>query len=379
MSAIVLSKFKSGIWEKQYEYESFLPNLIDSDWTIDNNDVLDLLSRADRKLGELNAFATLIPDIDFFIKMHITKEATLSSKIEGTQTHVEEALMKEQDINPEKRDDWSEVQNYIHAINEAISLLETLPISNRLLKQTHLVLLDGVRGKHKQPGAYRTSQNWIGGASIKDATFIPPHPDKVENLMADLEKFINKQAKLPPLIKAAIAHYQFETIHPFLDGNGRLGRLLIVLYLVNAEALQKPALYLSAFFEKNNALYYTNLTHVRTNNDMTQWLKFFLVGIYETAENSINTFKAIIQLKQSIESELLITLGKKSVLGGNYLMLLFKHPVLDASDTSAMLEVSITTANRLIADFTRLGILKEISGFKRNRIFAFEKYISLFS
>lgn len=378
MSTIVLSKFKSGEWEKQFEYKSFSPLYIDCEWVIDSNEVLELLSNADRKIGELNAFATLIPDVDFFIKMHITKEATLSSRIEGTQTHVEEALMKEQDIDPEKRDDWAEVQNYIEAINNAISSLSDLPISNRLLKQTHLVLMQGVRGKHKQPGAYRISQNWIGGASIKDATFIPPHPDKVEPLMADLERFINNQAKFPPLLKAAVAHYQFETIHPFLDGNGRLGRLLIVLYLVSAGVLQKPSLYLSAFFEKNKALYYDNLTNVRSKGNMAQWLKFFLVGIYETAENSINTFKAIIKLRQKIESEQLITLGKKSKLAGTYLMLLFKNPIIDANDTSEMLDINITTANRLIADFVKLGILKEITGFKRNRIFVFEEYISLF-
>ncbi len=376
---IILSKFKSGQWERQYEYQSFLPNVIDSDWNIDNNEVLELLSKADRKIGELNAFGTLIPDVDFFIKMHITKEATLSSKIEGTQTHVEEALMKEQDIDPEKRDDWSEVQNYIKAINAAISNLESLPISNRLLKETHRVLMQGVRGKHKQPGEYRTSQNWIGGASIKDATFIPPHPGKVDDLMADLEKFINNQSKLPPLIKAGIAHYQFETIHPFLDGNGRLGRLLIVLYLVNAGVLQKPSLYLSAFFEHNKSLYYDNLTNVRTKNNLIQWLKFFLVGVHETAENSINTFKAIISLKQGIESQKIITLGKKSALAARFLMLLFKNPIIDAADTSALLEINIATANRLIADFIRLDILHELTGFKRNRIFAFTKYIELFS
>lgn len=379
MGDIILSRFKSGNWQKQFEYHSFLPTKVDSDWNIDDNEVLDLLSRADRKIGELNAFATLIPDVDFFIKMHITKEATLSSKIEGTQTHVEEALMKEQDIDPEKRNDWTEVQNYIQAINGAINALEKLPISNRLLRQTHDVLMQGVRGKHKQPGRYRISQNWIGGASIKDATFIPPHPDNVEELMADLELFINNQTKLPPLIKAAIAHYQFETIHPFLDGNGRLGRLLIVLYLVDAGVLQKPSLYLSAFFEKNKALYYDNLTNVRMKNNMVQWLKYFLVGVYDTAENSINTFKAIISLRQKIESEQIITLGKKYALAGRYLMLLFKNPIVDAADTSQLLDINIATANRLIADFTRLNILKEITGFKRNRMFAFTDYIDLFA
>ena len=224
-----IQKFKAGTLKKQYGYSSFSPSLINHSWLVNDAKINNLLSNADRKLGELNAFSMLIPDVDFFIKMHITKEATTSSRIEGTQTSMEEALQSEAYINPEKIDDWHEVHNYIKAMKFAIAQLDKLPVSNRLLKQTHKKLLQGVRGRHKLPGDFRTSQNWIGGASLKDAAFIPPHHDEVPDLMSDLEKFINNDdLHVPPLIRIALAHYQFETIHPFLDGNGRLGRLLIL-------------------------------------------------------------------------------------------------------------------------------------------------------
>ena len=257
-------------------------------WQIDNAELVMLLSQADIKLGELNAFSQLIPDVDFFIKMHVLKEVTLSSRIEGTQTNIDEAIQKAEYIQPEHKDDWQEVQNYVQAMNQAIESLENLPLSNRLLKQTHFTLMQGVRGTHKMPGEFRQSQNWIGGSSLVDAVFIPPHLDSVDDLMGDLEKFLhNTNTLVPPLIKIGIAHYQFETIHPFLDGNGRIGRLLISLFLVSNQLLFRPTLYLSDFFEKNKGLYYDNLTRVRTHNNLAQWLKFFLEGVRSTSENSI--------------------------------------------------------------------------------------------
>src|ERR1035437_667229 len=251
-----ISSFKAGRLVQRIQYKSFEPNLIDQSWLIDNPELVLLLSQADIKLGELNAFSQLIPDVDFFIQMHVFKEGTKSSRIEGTQNNIDEAVQKEQYIQPEKHDDWQEVQNYVQAMNEAIQNMETLPLSNRLLKQTHQTLLQGVRGTHKLPGEFRRSQNWIGGSSLADAAFIPPHQDSVDDLMADLEKFLhNQNVPIPHLIKIGIAHYQFETIHPFLDGNGRIGRLLVTLYLVSNKLLSKPTLYLSDFFEKNKSLY----------------------------------------------------------------------------------------------------------------------------
>jgi len=370
--------YKSGSYKQQFKYKSFTPTFVNHGWEISDSSLSLLLSQADNKLGELNAFSQLIPDVDFFIKMHVNKEATSSSRIEGTQTNIEEALQKIEYIDPEKRDDWEEVQNYVEAMNKAVAALDKLPVSGRLLKETHGILLQGVRGKDKQPGEFRNSQNWIGGATINDAVFIPPHQDDVADLMSDLEYFLNEENHpVPHLVRIAIAHYQFETIHPFLDGNGRLGRLLITLYLVSKGLLVRPTLYLSVFFEKYKPLYYDNLTRVRTHNDLTQWVKFFLEGIRQTSENSIQTFKSIINLRNKYEHEIL-TLGKKTKLAKAFLQYLYSHPIIDSNDIVTNFSISVPPALRLIDDFIRLGILKEITGFKRNRIFAFDEYVKLF-
>lgn len=373
-----ISSFESGKLVQRLAYKSFEPTLINMPWHLDSDEVALLLSQADQKLGELNAFSQLIPNVDFFIKMHVLKEGTKSSRIEGTQTNIDEALQKEEYIQPEKKDDWQEVQNYVQAMNTAIADLDKMPLSNRLLKKTHKIILQGVRGKHKQPGDFRISQNWIGGNSLADAKFIPPHQDGLLDYMSDLELFIhNENTHLPHLIKIAILHYQFETIHPFLDGNGRIGRLLITLYLVSTGLLVKPTLYLSDFFEKNKEHYYDNLTVVRTKNDLIQWLKFFLEGIRVTAENSIQTFKEIIALRASIETKIM-TLGKKQILANNVLQYLYSQPITDMQSIATATNVSLTSISRLLNDFVKLGILVELTGFKRNRIFAFEQYVKLF-
>ena len=374
-----IKDFKAGVYKQQYKYKSFTPNPVNIEWQISDSVLVNLLSEADIKLGELNAFSQLVPDIDFFIRMHVSKEATTSSRIEGTQTNITEALQNVDYIDPEKRDDWEEVQNYINAMNQAIKSLDKLPLSNRLLRNTHKNLLDGARGRHKQPGEFRKSQNWIGGASLNDAVLIPPHHDELPELLSDFEKFINNiNNPLPHLIRIGIAHYQFETIHPFLDGNGRIGRLMITLYMVCNGLLAKPTLYLSAFFEKNKQLYYENLTSARTHNNLNQWLKFFLEGVRQTAESSINTFRAIIELRQQIENLDILTLGKKTPLAQKFMHYLYSKPIIDSRETSENLSVNPSTANRLIENFIKLGILKDVTGYKRNRIFVFDKYLRLF-
>lgn len=374
-----INDFKSGTWKQQFHYRSFLPQYVNHIWKIDDEQLNYLLGKAHIKLGELNAFSILIPDVNFFIRMHIKKEATISSRIEGTRTSMEEVLQKADNINPEKRDDWHEVHNYVNAMNEAIDKLTRLPISNRLIKEAHKILLQGVRGEHRLPGEFRNSQNWIGGSSINDAVFIPPDQHEVPELMSDLEKFLNNDnLYVPDVIKIAIAHYQFETIHPFLDGNGRIGRLLITLYLVSTGILAKPALYLSDYFDKNKTLYYDNLMRVRTHNDMRQWLLFFLEGVRQTSENSIDTFKKIILLRNRLEQHEIMKLGKKARSAQQFLNYLYGQPVVDSSDVAATLQVNASTALRLIDDFTKLNILREITGYRRNRIFIFTEYLNLF-
>lgn len=373
-----VTSFKAGKKVQRYQYKSFEPNIVDMPWQIDNAELNMLLSIANIKMGELNAYSQLIPDVDFFIKMHVLKEGTKSSRIEGTQTNLDEAIQKAEYIQADKKEDWQEVQNYVQAMNHAIENLEKLPLSNRLLKETHSILLQGVRGTHKLPGEFRLSQNWIGGCSLIDATFIPPHQDSVADLMADLERFLhNDNTPVPHLIKIGIAHYQFETIYPFLDGNGRIGRLLITLYLVSNHLLHKPTLYLSDFFERNKSLYYENLNRVRSHNDLTQWLKYFLEGVRSTSENAIQTFKHIIQIRTEVEHKI-ISLGKKQALAKSFLQFLYGKPITDANDVAKDLNINISTALRLIEDLIKLEILIEVTGFKRNRIFAFDDYIKLF-
>jgi Fic family protein len=373
-----ITNFKSGNSIQRYQYKSFEPSKVNIEWLIDNAELQLLLSQADIKLGELNAFSQLIPDVDFFIKMHILKEGTKSSRIEGTQTKIDDAVQKEENIEAEKKDDWLEVHNYVEAMNQSIKSLDKLPLSNRLLKQAHRTLMRGARGNRKTPGEFRKSQNWIGGASLRDAIFIPPHQDSVDDLMNDLEKFLhNENLAIPQLIKIGIAHYQFETIHPFLDGNGRIGRLLITLYLVSNNLLSKPTLYLSDFFEKHRSLYYDNLTRARTHNDLVQWLKFFLEGVRATAESSIQTFKNIIKLRSEVETKI-AKLGKKQEMAREFLQHLYSNPMVDSSDVVKLFKINISTALRLIDDFVKLKILKEITGQKRNRNFVFEGYVKLF-
>jgi Fic family protein len=371
-----MKNFHAGRYVEQGGYKSFQPEPLCKEWIIDDMPVLSILSRADRFLGRLDMYSEYV-DIDLFTQMHIAKEATQSSKIEGTQTKIGEAFLDEREVGPERRDDLEEVQNYIKAMNESVALLEKLPFSMRLLRQTHKILLRGVRGEHRTPGELRKSQNWIGGATLKDAAFVPPVHTEISALLSDLEKFANRDDDIPDLIKIAVMHYQFETIHPFLDGNGRTGRLMITLYLVNKGILKRPILYLSDFFEKHRQLYYDNLTRVRTQNDISQWLKFFLTGVVETSQNGVKTLQNIMRLKQEIEIKC-DKLGKRGEDARKVLNYLYKRPIVSTQETINVIGKAPQAAYNLVRDLEKLGILKEMTGAQRNKLYSFAPYINLF-
>lgn len=375
----IVEKFKAGHLEKGMDYRFFVPSEINRLWVWEDATLNTLLEKASIKLGELNSFARLVPNIDLFIQLHVTKEAVVSSRIEGTQTNMDEALLPREEIKPERRNDWQEVHNYTKALNDAIEQLHKLPLSSRLLRQAHKTLLQGVRGEHKRPGEFRSSQNWIGGASLADAVFIPPAPHYVNPLMSDLENFLhNRDIQVPALIRMGLAHYQFETIHPFLDGNGRIGRLLITLYLVSENILEKPLLYLSVFFEKNKILYYDNLTRVRQKNDLLQWLKYFLVGVEETSTKAVQTLTAITQLKNKIEHDIQSGLGRRSNTGLKLLTHLFRNPSINVKKVEEVCQLSTKSANDLVNVFEENKWLKKVGDSERYRRFIFESYLTLF-
>lgn len=373
-----MKHFIPGQYISQGYYKSFQPSGINRQWELADMDVMSLLSQADQEIGRLDMFSNYIPNVDLFIGMHVAKEATSSSRIEGTQTNIDQAVSDALSISPEKREDWDEVQNYIRALKWSIDELKNIPLSTRLIRETHKILLHGVRGNKKEPGSFRRSQNWIGGATLKDATFIPPVHTDVPDLMSDLEKFIHgAELAIPELLKIALIHYQFETIHPFLDGNGRTGRLLIPLYLVSKGVIKKPVLYLSDFFEKNRTLYFDNLMAARVHSDIIRWIKFFLVGIIETARSGITTFDKILNLKNKTDLKVsaLGTRASKATIVINHL---YEHPVTDAEKIAGWAGISMPSAYKLIGELVSRQILNEITGGQRNRVFVFEEYLALF-
>lgn len=374
-----IEDFQAGKWLKQYQYKSFSPCFINQEWTRDDARINTLLESATRAIGELNAYSLLVPNVDLFIHMHIVKEANTSSRIEGTQTQIDEAVAPAEMVAPERRNDWEEVQNYVQAMNEAIKQLEEMPLSTRLLRQTHATLMKGVRGEEKMPGEFRRSQNWIGGAGPSDAVFVPPHQNEVVELMSDLEKFLhNDEIHVPDLIRIALAHYQFETIHPFCDGNGRIGRLMITLYLCSKRILQKPTLYLSAHLEKHKGSYYDALTMVRHSNELGHWVRFFLNAVRETAENSRTTFESIVKLRSEVEEKIL-GLGKRAENARQLLNHLYQRPVVTPNQVADLLGVSHPTASSLIQSFEDLSILKPSFKIDRSQAYAFEQYIHLYA
>ncbi len=370
--------FRAGSYKEQYRYKSFDPAKVNHSWIWEDPKINVLLERATQALGELNAFFVIVPDVNLFIHMHILKEANSSSRIEGTRTNMDEVLMKKEEVDPEKREDWQEVQNYVEAINYAIKQLETLPLSNRLLRETHAVLMRGVRGGEKYPGEFRISQNWIGGSGLSDAVFIPPHHGDLADLMGDLETFWhNEVIDVPHLVRIAISHYQFETIHPFLDGNGRIGRLLITLYLVNHGLLNKPTLYLSDFFEAHRSSYYDALSRVRESNDLIHWVKFFLNAVITVSEKGKSTFMGILELKERVDN-IVIRFGRKAENARKIVRFLYIKPLAGIDEIAQWLEVSYKPAKQLMDELEKAGIIEEMTGFSRNKMFGFKKYMDLF-
>jgi Fic family protein len=359
------------------EYNCFMPSMVNREFTLTNR-LAEHAEEATRLLGELNAYSAIVPDVEFFISMHIRKEAVQSSKIEGTHTDIDDAILQEEDVSPERRDDWKEVQNYIEALNYSISKLGDFPLATRLLNEAHRILLQGARGNGKRPGEIRDKQNWIGGATIQSAIFVPPHPEFLPQLLSDLEEmWHSRSVAMPKLIRIAVTHYQFETIHPYADGNGRIGRLLIMLQMMNYKLMDKPTLYMSDFFERHRQNYYGALTEVRVNQNLDHWLAFFLDGVIESAKSGKQKFEKIMLLRTTYYDRVM-KLGRRADKANKLINNLYRDPVTTAAHTSHVLGISQSNANLLINELVNAKILKEITGFSRNRIFLLDEYVQIF-
>ncbi|MBR3705731.1 MAG: Fic family protein [Firmicutes bacterium] len=335
-----------------------------------------LVIEANRRLAKLDAAAELIPDMDLFISMYVRKEALLSSQIEGTQCTLEDVLDPDADANVNL--DVADVVNYVSALQFAQERLETLPLCCRFIKEVHAELMKGVRGSDKSPGEFRHSQNWIGpaGCSLRNARYVPPNvPDMVE-AMADLEKYINEDWEFDPLVRAALIHYQFETIHPFLDGNGRVGRMLVLLYLMDKGLLQKPVLYISYFLKKNQMEYYDRMSWVRSGGNYEQWIHFFLEAVSEAAEDGMESVKALLQLHEQNLSRLPDSKRKRDIVRELFAYIQ-KHPIIDVKRTASELGISYNTAASAVKKLQELEILKEKTNKARNRVYIYEDYVNI--
>lgn len=358
-------------------YKSFVPNPLPPVPPIElSEDIVGLLVKANSQLAVLESIAARIPNVELFISMYVRKEALMSSQIEGTQATLEDILDPMLDTNTNRN--IADVVNYIKATEFAITRLQTLPLCNRLIKETHAVLMEGVRGQEKNPGEFRYSQNWIGGqgSTLKNARYIPPSPDDMQNAMSDLEKYINTDDDLDALIQAALIHYQFETIHPFLDGNGRVGRLLITLFLMDKGILTTPALYISYFLKKNRVEYYDRMTEVRTKGNYEQWIIFFLQAIMESAGDATSTIDELITLHDT-NTSVISKLGrasKNTMLVFDYLE---SNPIIDIGKTAEALSITFNTASSAVRRLVDAGILVQTGGGGRNRTFAYEAYLDI--
>jgi hypothetical protein len=363
----------------QSDYQCFVPhNLKDIKLNIDS-EINALVNKAYLLLGRLDGMAITLPDIDLFVSMYVQKEAVISSQIEGTQASLVDVLQK--DKGKEKIKDTEEIVNYIKATHYAFKRLNKMPLCMRLIRETHAVLLSNVRGEEKMPGEFRRSQNWIGhaGSTLKDASFIPPAPDEMDICLGDLERYIHEDSTISNLIKIALIHYQFETIHPFLDGNGRMGRLLIILYLREQGLIEYPVLYLSYFFKKNRNRYYELLNNIRIKGEFEEWIKFFIDGICEISEDAITSIQKIVELKNTDMKKI------RELSGGNIsnLLLIYdyllQHPFLEAEDIKNLVGVSKPTANKLLENLMTIEIVELVEDKKRYRQYVYKKYVDILS
>lgn len=376
---------RSGRYIKQMQgYRAFIPEPLppkSPELSIDE-EMSDCLSRADRALGRLDGSIQTLPDPDLFVFMYIRKEAVLSSQIEGTQSSLSHLLKREAEIlDPDTPKDVGEVINYVNAMNHGLELLKQIPVSVRLIKEVHHALLTGVRGQEQNPGNLRKSQNWIGapGCNIKEAIFVPPPPHEMENALSDWEKFLNHTDKIPLLVKIGLAHAQFETIHPFLDGNGRVGRLLVTLLLCEKQVLLKPVLYLSYFFKENRQEYYDLLQGTRDRGDWESWLKFFIRGVESVSQHATQTARDIVELREKHRSLIVQKFGQVAGNGLTVLEHLYSKPIISVNKIMDLTGVSFAAANTLKCRLEDIGVLNEITGQARNRRFEYSDYVNLFA
>jgi cell filamentation protein, protein adenylyltransferase len=364
---------------QQTGYKAFIPTALPPTPPIKlEGELQNLLSRADMSLARLDGMGRILPNVDLFIAMYVRKEALLSSQIEGTQASLEDLFEFESGETPENINDVEEVVNYIKALNYGMERLESLPMSLRLIREIHGILMEGVRGGKKQPGEFRKSQNWIGpaGCTLQDATFVPPPPSEAKEAMGTLEKYMHAKAGLPVLIDCALVHYQFETIHPFLDGNGRLGRLLITFYLYWKGVLHRPLLYLSFFFKKRRQEYYDRLSLVREKGDYEQWIRFFLEGVIETSDSAVETARRILEL-QTGHRQLLWQKNISSPYAVGILESLYSRPYVSVNDVAKEFSISYQAASKLVSQLEGAGILKEMTGRKRDRRYLYAEYLNI--
>lgn len=363
-------------------YRAFIPNPLPPEPLIKiGGDLQKLLSNADFALGRLDGAIQTLPNPDLFVYMYVRKEAVLSSQIEGTQSSLQNLLTAEAKLfDPDTPSDVNEVLNYVRAMNYGLQRLAELPVSVRLIREIHRELMHGVRGGHLTPGELRTTQNWIGpsGCTLREATFVPPPPHEVPQALADLERYLHRPEDLPILIRVGLAHAQFETIHPFLDGNGRIGRLLITFLLVEKKLLSRPVLYLSYYFKRHRAEYYERLQAVRDTGDWEGWLAFFLKGVAEVSGQAAETAAAILRMREEYRAKITDRLGRAAGSGHRVMDKLFEHPIVTVATVRKWLNVTQAAANTLVRNLVEMGLLKEITGYARNRRFRFDPYLRLF-